>query len=164
MECVNGLDFFELLRANVMPYNLDGLFAKTPTERLIVPYENPHFPVVFIARWPNSCFASHGEFIQLIEMYDSAMQGFIQGMTQEELSKWFCPHEDYDLWSVPGDPVPLRTEDSAQWLKRNFPFVHPPWLGAGDHTEIISETEGEFGDLIAWGRAGYLYVFVADQL
>ncbi len=91
-------------------------------------------------------------------MYDSAMQGFIQGMTLDELAEWFDPHEYYDL-SVPSlDIGSSRTEDSVQWMNRNFPFVQIPWLHTGDHTEIIDDTEGEFGDLIAYGDAGYLYV------
>ena len=66
-----------------MPYDLSDLFAKSPSERLVVHYENPHYPIVFIARWPKIFFASHGEFVRLTEMYDSALQGLIQNMTPE---------------------------------------------------------------------------------
>jgi len=97
-------------------------------------------------------------------MYDAAMQGFIQNMTPRELAEWFVPHEDYDLAVPPLDIPVSRTEDAVEWMKRNFPFVQLPWLRSGDHIEIIDETEGEFGDLIAYGDAGYLYVFVADPL
>jgi hypothetical protein len=145
-------------------YTLDDLFATSPSDRLIVPYENPHYPVVFIARWPNTSFASHGAFVRLTEMYDTAMQGFIQGMPPGELANWFTPHDDFDLSAPPSDITPLRTEDSIAWMKRNFPFVQIPWQQTGDHTEIIGETEGEFGDLIAYGDAGYFYVFVADLI
>lgn len=99
----------------------------------------------------------------LTEMYDTAMQGFIQQMSPDELAQWFVPHDDYDL-SMSLDVTPLRKEDSVDWMKRNFPFVHIPWLQPGDHTEIIDETEGDFGNLIAYGNAGYFYVFVADLL
>jgi hypothetical protein len=147
-----------------VPYNLDDLFAKSPSERLVVPCENPHHPAVFVARWPKSSFASHGEFVRLTELYDTAMQGFIQGMTPAQLAEWFVPHDGYDLSAPALDITPSRREDSVEWMKRNFPFVRIPWLHSGDHTEIIDETEGKFGGLIAYGDAGYLYVFVADLL
>lgn len=150
--------------SNRVPYALDELYATSPTERLVVPYENPHYPVVHIAKWPRTSFGSHGEFVRLTEMYDSAMQGFIQKMTLDELAEWFVPHEDYDLSVPPFDIAVSRTEDAVEWMQRNFPFVRIPWLRSGDHTEIIEEAEGEFGDLIAYGDAGYLYVFVADLL
>lgn len=145
-------------------YTLDELFATPASERLIVRYENPHYPVVFIARWPKTAFTSHGAFLRLTEMYDTAMQGFIQGMTPDELAKWFEPHDDFDLSAPLLDTIPERKEDAVAWMKRNFPFVEIPWLHEGDHTEIIGETEGKFGDLIAYGDAGYFYVFVADLL
>ena len=147
-----------------MPYTLDDLYATSPTERLVIPYENPHHPVVHIARWPKTSFGSHGEFVRLTEMYDSAMQGFVQNMTLDELEGWFVPREDFDMSAPPLDIDVSRTEDAVEWMKRNFPFVRIPWLRSGDHTEIIDETEGKFGDLIAYGDAGYLYVFVADPL
>ncbi|MDY0169328.1 MAG: hypothetical protein RBS80_22480 [Thermoguttaceae bacterium] len=147
-----------------MPYTLDDLYATSPTERLVVPYENPHYPAVHIARRPKTSFSSHGEFVRLTEMYDSAMQGFIQDMSPGELAEWFVPHEDYDLTVPPLKIAVSRTEDAVEWMGRNFPFVRIPWLRSGDHTEIIDDTEGEFGDLIAYGDAGYLYVFVADPL
>jgi hypothetical protein len=148
-----------------MSYTLVDLFATPPSERLIFPRENPNYPVVFVARWPKTAFASHSAFCRQTEMYDTAMQGFIQGMTLNELTNWFEPHEDYDLLSpYPPDVSPERIEDSVLWMKRNFPTVEIPWLKVGDHTEILSETEGEFGELIAYGDSGYLYVFVADML
>lgn len=147
-----------------MSYTLDELFAKAPTERLIVPYENPHYPAVFIARWPAGMFASHGDFVRLTEMFDSAMQGLIQGMSPPELAEYFVPHEDADL-SAPPPNIPVqRIEDVVGWLERNFPFVHIPWLLPGDHHEILDEDESEFGGLTAHGKAGYFYVFVADVI
>ncbi len=145
-------------------YSLVGLFAKEPSERLIVPHENPHYPVVFLARWRKEYFDSHGAFIRMTEMYDSAMQGFIQAMSPNDLAKWFVPREDYDVSAPPADVSPSRTEDSVDWLKRNFPFVRVPWLRTGDHIEILVDDESEFGNLIAYGKSGYLYVFVADLL
>ena len=94
----------------------------------------------------------------------SAMQGFIQDMTPDELAEWFVPHEDFDPSAPPFDVTPSRTEDSVEWMKRNFPFVRIPWLHSGDHTQIIDETEVKFGSLIAYGDAGYFYVFAADPL
>jgi hypothetical protein len=147
-----------------MTYTLDELFAKAPAERLIVPYENPHYPAVFIARWPGELFASHGDFVRLTEMFDSAMQGLIQGMSPAELAEFFVPHEDADL-STPLPKIPVqRIEDAVGWMERNFPFVHIPWLRPGDHHEILDEDESEFGGLTAHGKAGYFYVFVADVI
>jgi hypothetical protein len=99
-----------------------------------------------------------------VKMYDSAMQGFIQQMTPDELGEWFVPHDSFNLAAPLCDVTPLRREDSVEWMKRNFPLVQIPWLHPGDHSEIIDETEGEFGNLTAYGEAGYLYVFVADRL
>lgn len=147
-----------------MMYTLDDLFSKLPSERLVVPDKNPNRPAVFAARWPKASVASHGEFVRITEMYDSAMQGFVQGMTPVELAEYFVPHDEYDWSTPPLEIASIRAEDSVEWMKRNLPNAHVPWLQPGDHTEIIDEHEGEFGDLIAFGVAGYLYVFVADEL
>jgi hypothetical protein len=145
-------------------YDLTGLFAKPPSERLIIPFDNPNYPVLFIARWPGEFFDSHGAFVRFTEMYDSAMQGFVQGMARDDLSEWFVPHEELDVHAPPVAVTPSRTEDAVDWMARNFPFAEIPWLRRGDHTEIIDEYEGEFGGLTAYGDAGYLNVFVADLL
>jgi hypothetical protein len=145
-------------------YDLTGLFAKPPSDRLIVPFANPNYPVVFIARWPGALFDSHGAFIQFTEIYDSAMQGFLQGMSLEELSEWFVPRDDFDSFAPPVTVRPSRTEDAVDWIARNFPFAQIPWLRRGDHTQIIGEDEGKFGGLTTYGDEGYLDVFVADLM
>ncbi|MCC9604278.1 hypothetical protein LOC68_00120 [Blastopirellula sp. JC732] len=147
-----------------MPYDLKPLYLNPPSHRLIVPYANPHYPVVFIARWPKGVFASHGEFIRFYEAYDSAMQGYLQGMPEEALEDWFVPHESLDFSQPAVEVLPERTEDAVVWMERNFPFVQLPWLKPGDHSEILDEDQGKFGSLTAYGNGGYLYVFVADEL
>jgi hypothetical protein len=143
--------------------DLDDLFARPPSERLIVHYENPGYPVVFIARWPRNLFTSPGEFNFLTERYDCALQGFIQDMPQEELAGWHVPHEECKDLSIV-EVTPERSEDAVDWMERNFPFANIPWLRRGEHTEIIRESEGTFGELMIYGDGGYLYVFVADLL
>lgn len=140
------------------------LFAKPPTERLIIPHKEPTYPVVHVARWPSAQFESHDSFIELTETYDTAMQGYIQGMSRSELSEWFVPHHECDPSAIAGDITVKRTEDAVDWVERTLPFVSIPWLHREDHTEIIWEAEGEFGELIAFGDAGYFYLFVADLL
>lgn len=146
-----------------MAYSLDLLFTKQPDQRLVIPIEDSDPQALFIARWPSDQFATHGELVQLTELYDSAMQGFIQGMGAEELVDWFVPYDDRDPAETPDDVKVLRHEDATEWMKRNHPHVSLPWLSEGNHVAILQETE-EFGYLMAYGAAGYFYVFAADML
>lgn len=148
----------------MVPYTLDALFASNPTQRVLLPIDGSYYPGVFAARWPASSFATHGEFIRLVEMYSSAMQGFIQGMSPQELNDWFIPREDGDLKGPPPAITPLRSQDATDWLQQNLPGIDIPWLKPGDHTEILDEEQGKFGHVNAHGPAGYLSVFVADEV
>ncbi len=126
--------------------------------------EGSYLPCVFTARWPADRFASHGEFLRLTQIYDSAMQGFIQGMPPQELLDYFVPYDDVDLTSPAAAVEPVRNEDAISWLARNMPGIDIPWLAPDDHTEVLSEDEDKFGMLNAFGAAGYLTLFVADEL
>jgi len=149
---------------NTVLYDLTELLAKPPCDRLTIPFKSPDGPAVFVARWPVTSFESPAGFVAFTERYDSAMQGCIQGMDGNELAEWFVPHEDIDVTETPASISPSRNEDAVDWINRNFPFVVIPWLSRGDHTEVYDEHQGEYGDLIAVGPAGYLMVFVADLL
>ncbi len=74
------------------------------------------------------------------------------------------PHHDLHEPESIEDIDVIRIEDAAVWISRIFPFVQVPWLNTGDHTEVLSEVDDKFGELIAFGKAGYLYIFVADVL
>ena len=90
------------------------------------------------------------------------MQGFIQGVSGDELAESFVPRDDIDATKAPTPVTPSRLEDAVDWINRIFPFAVIPWLNRDDHVQILEEHQDQFGQLISFGPAGYLLVFAAD--
>ncbi len=142
--------------------DLADLIAKPPSQRAIVPLEKPTYPVLFAARWPAELFGSHDEFLDFTSRFDSELQAFIQGIYDDDLRESFVPQADNAMTPARDAIAPARVEDAVDWVKRIFPFAVIPWLSRGDHTQILDEHQDRFGDLTAFGPAGYMVVFAAD--
>jgi hypothetical protein len=149
-----------------MPYDFSDFSNKQPYDFHLCRFDDDGTERgVFAARWQASDFQDDLEFQVFLFKYSGLLQPYICGKRDAELESWFAPDEAAESSAIAYHKSHKVVDlDAKDWLERKLSFATIPWLEKGQHLKAMELTVDEFPELVAFGDAGYLTVFVADLI
>ena len=147
-----------------MSYDLSEFLAKEPYDTHVCEFDDHSGRGVFAARWLDFEFDNPLEFHIFLFRFSYVLQPYIQGVRGEELGSFFIPDEDAASRATAMHEAHQFTNlEAIHWMHR-FSFATIPWLRDYEHSTSMELPGDDFPELLAYGKAGYLTVFVADMV
>ena len=95
--------------------------------------------------------------------YSCILQAYIQGIRGDKLASFFYPDdESLSKATAIHRSHEFKNLEAIAWMKRDLGFATIPWLKDYEHGNSMEIEDTYFPELLAYGTAGYLTIFVAD--
>ncbi|WP_146534837.1 hypothetical protein [Rubripirellula reticaptiva] len=115
------------------------------------------------ARWPTDAFPDFRSFVRFTFGYSSALQPYICDPTRDDLQGWFRPDaSDIERADNLLDRNATTNTEVREWMRTQYPLLSIPWLISGLHAKLLSMTDGDWPEMLAYDTDGYVTAFVAD--
>jgi hypothetical protein len=115
------------------------------------------------ARWTTDSFPNFQSFVRYTYGFSSVLQPYICDPTRDDLHDWFRP----DMADIArADNLLMRNATTntevREWMRAQYPLLSIPWLTSGLHGKLLSLTDGDWPEMLAYDTDGYFTAFVAD--
>ncbi|QDU01312.1 hypothetical protein V6x_09910 [Gimesia chilikensis] len=148
-----------------MSYNLSEFLEKAPYDTEVCPFDDHSGRAVFAARWYDFEFNNPLEFHIFLYRFSCVLQPYIQGIRGDELEDFFFPDSDATTQATrEHESHHFQDLEAIHWMYRDLNFVKIPWLQDYEHSKSMELPGDDFPELLAFGKAGYLTIFVADEV
>ncbi len=115
------------------------------------------------ARWPINAFPDFPSIVRFTYGYSSVLQPYICDPSREDLHDWFRPDaSDIDRADSLLDRNATTNTEVREWMRAQYPLISIPWLTSGLHGKLLSMTDGDWPEMLAYDTDGYVTGFVAD--
>ena len=148
-----------------MSYDLIEFLEKEPYDTQVCEFDDNSGRGVFAARWLDFEFANPLEFHIFLFRYSCVLQPYIQGIRGDELNGFFYPDDDaVSRATTMHESHDFKNLEAIHWMNHDLSFASIPWLKDYEHSTSMKLPGDDFPELLAFGTAGYLTIFVADMV